>query len=92
MDGLSGLFLSKQRVRPGEKVLSDASLSSVERDIQQAIQALGEGGGKVVLVVDQLDFLLAAGGEQVGAVSLGEMVLGLREVCFCFCFMLNITG
>jgi len=34
----------------------------------------------VVLVIDQLDLLLAAGGDQIGAVAIGEMLMGLREV------------
>jgi elongator complex protein 6 len=40
-----------------------------------------ERGGNVILIVDQLDLLLAAGGDEITAMSLGEMLLGLREVC-----------
>jgi elongator complex protein 6 len=86
VDGLSGLFLPKQlRAAPGRvegKILSDPSLASVSREVQNTIQALknSEGAGKIILVVDQLDLLLAAGGDQIGSVSLGDMLMSLREV------------
>jgi elongator complex protein 6 len=86
VDGLSGLFLPKQlRAAPGrvgEKILSDPSLASVSREVQTAIQALkdSEGAGKIILVVDQLDLLLATGGNQFGSGDLGDMLMGLREV------------
>lgn len=84
MDGLTGLFLPKpSSSRGGEKTLSSPELAAVSGEIQRTIQNLkdAEGGGNVVLVIDQLDLLLAAGGDQVGAVNLGEMLIGLREVC-----------
>lgn len=70
----------------GEKVLSSPKLESVFGEVQKAIHGLREGspGSKVVLVVDQLDLLLATGGEEVGAVGLGELLMGLREVCGTF--------
>lgn len=40
----------------------------------------GASGGKIVLVVDQLDFLLAASGEEVTRADLHDMLLDLREV------------
>jgi elongator complex protein 6 len=87
VDGLSGLFLPKQlRAAPGrvgEKILSDPSLASVSGEVQNGIQALrnSEGTGRIILVVDQLDLLLAAGGDQIGPVSLGDMLMSLRQVC-----------
>jgi len=82
VDGLSGLFIPKQNVRlnVGEKILSNPDLGSVAAEIQKAVQTLEEGG-KVLLVVDQLDLLLAAGGNHVGAVDVADMILGVREVC-----------
>jgi elongator complex protein 6 len=86
VDGLSGLFLPKQlRAAPGrvgEKILSEPSLASVSRELHNAAQALrnSEGAGKTLLVVDQLDLLLAAGGDQIGSVNLGDMLMSLREV------------
>lgn len=84
MDGLTGLFLPKlSSSRGGEETLSSPELTAVSGEVQRTIQSLkdAEGGGNIVLVIDQLDLLLAAGGDQVGAVNLGEMLIGLREVC-----------
>jgi elongator complex protein 6 len=86
VDGLSGLFLPKQRAlsgRGGEKILNSSDLTALYGELQQAIQSLGDAG-RVLLVVDQLDLVLATGGDRVGAVALGEMLLGLREVCGLF--------
>ena len=84
MDGLSGLFVSKMQKaavgKVGEKVLSDSALEHVSGEILGSIRNLKGDGERVLLVVDQLDLLLAAGGEQIGAVDLGDMLMGLREV------------
>ncbi|CAL3968041.1 hypothetical protein PZA11_006916 [Diplocarpon coronariae] len=86
VDGLSGMFLPRRNTaattRIGEKVLVSQNLESVSSEIQDAIRELkdSQGSGKVLMVIDQLDFLLAAGGEQVGVVEIGEMLLGLREI------------
>jgi len=79
---LSGLFIPKEKAisHAGVKVLSNSNLSYVSGEIEQAIQVLQEGGGRVVLVIDQLDFLLAASGNQASTVALADMVMGLREV------------
>jgi len=83
VDGLSGMFLPKQKVatKVGETLLSDSSVNHVSTGIEKSIQTLKEGGGKVVLVIDQLDLLLAAGGDLISVGVLGDMLLGLREVC-----------
>jgi len=82
VDGLSGLFIPKQNVKlkVGEKTLSNSDLGGVAAEIQQAVQTLEEGG-KVLLVVDQLDLLLAAGGNHAGVVGVADMILSVREVC-----------
>ncbi|TAQ86158.1 hypothetical protein B7494_g5515 [Chlorociboria aeruginascens] len=88
VDGLSGLFLPRLKVheRGGHKVLSNATLDGVSADLLNGIQELKasqnpghEGRGKILLLADQLDLLLAAGGNQIGAVGMGEMLMGLRE-------------
>ncbi len=87
MDGLSGLFLPRQNLAPtrrvGEKLLSNPSLASVSEEIHGAIQTLknSQGSGKVLLVIDQLDILLAARGDQGGTADFEEMWMGFREVC-----------
>ena len=63
-------------------MLSNPGLESVAMEIQNGIEAL-QGTGKVLLVIDQLDLLLAAGGERVDAVGLEDMLMGIREVCCC---------
>ncbi|KAE9370629.1 hypothetical protein N431DRAFT_559749 [Stipitochalara longipes BDJ] len=82
VDGLTGLFLPKtSTVRTGKSVLNSLDLAAVSREIQRSIQSLkdAQGGGNVFLLIDQLDLLLAAGGDQIGAVKLGEMLVGLQE-------------
>lgn len=64
----------------GERVLSSSSLSSVSGEIEEAIHGLQADGAKVTLVIDQLDLLLAAGGDQITAVGVGEMLTALQEV------------
>lgn len=82
MDGLTGLFLPKiSAVRGEENVLCSPEFATVSREIQRTIQSLKDTDeDNIVLVIDQLDLLLAAGGDQIGAVNLGEMLMGLREV------------
>lgn len=84
IDGLSGLFTPKQRsstAKAGYQVLSSSELASISSHVSAAIEELQSTGGKVLLVVDQIDLLLAAGGSSVGAVELGEILLNWREVC-----------
>lgn len=87
VDGLSGLFLpTQQKLVPGrgsEKTLSSPQLDRVSVDISEAVRQLKAGqenAGKILLVIDQLDLLLAASGDKIDAVALGEMLVGLREV------------
>lgn len=85
VDGLSGLYLPAQKPLPrggGQKVLLHPNLEAISRQIQQAVQQLNgqDDQSRVLLVIDQLDLLLATGGTQVGAVEVGDMLLGLREV------------
>ncbi|KAI9879197.1 MAG: hypothetical protein M1830_009272 [Pleopsidium flavum] len=96
VDGLTGLFTSSSAspVKKGAgqvpesgagqeiKVLRSSKLERIERDVLEQIEGLKESGeGRVVLVLDQPDLVLAVVGEESGAgvVEMGEMVLGLRE-------------
>lgn len=47
--------------------------------LSEIIAMKGDPPGKVILVVDQLDLLLAAGGDVFSAVALGDMISGFRE-------------
>lgn len=85
VDGLSGLFLPKQvadgRTPPPQLVLRSPQLEIVSSQILEAISKLkAQENRKVLLVLDQIDLLLAAAGDQADAVGFGEMLLGLREV------------
>jgi elongator complex protein 6 len=86
IDGLSGLLLPKQQKptagKNGTQILSNLDLASISREIQTAIRELGGGqeAGKVLLIVDQLDLLLAAGGTGITSVNVGEMLMFWREV------------
>lgn len=86
---MSGLFLpgqEKPNLRKSENNLTTftiPSLVNVSEVIQNAIKTLKDtqGTAKIVLIVDQLDLLLAAGGDIVSAVEIGELLMNLREVC-----------
>ena len=89
MDGLSGLFAPHNGVKTtdtaleggGRAVLRDARLEGVERVILGAIESVNRQSkdrGKVLLVVDGLDMLLAA--TDTDAQAMSDMVLELREV------------
>ena len=89
MDGLSGLFspvsggAPPAAVKsPGRDVLTSPRLQDLSRVLNAAIDGLqARSQGKVVLVIDQLDFLLAATGEdELTGNALRGMVLDLREV------------
>lgn len=58
-------------------------MARIASKIKSAIQALKVQGGNVVLMIDQLDFLLASSNGQDGITSssLGEMLMELRQVC-----------
>ncbi|KAG9245354.1 hypothetical protein BJ878DRAFT_21889 [Calycina marina] len=82
VDGLSGLFSPNQAptTRSGEILLRDSELSYVSGELQQSIRSLSEGGGKVIMIIDQLDLLLAAGGDQVSVEGVCDKLLELREL------------
>ena len=83
MDGLSGLFLPQsgdkaELPRYGEEkvtVLKDARLEELEKTILRAVQSLE---GDVLLMIDGLDFLLAA--TEIEAQDLEDVLYTLREV------------
>lgn len=89
MDGLSGLFLpGTGSGNDGEIILRSAEPARVYEDILGAVRSLqrGEDGGqkgKVLLIVDALDLLLATAGTNASSVGLGDMLMDLREVRHC---------
>ncbi|EQB51292.1 hypothetical protein CGLO_09163 [Colletotrichum gloeosporioides Cg-14] len=80
VDGLSGLFSdAAPPATKGRRTLRGAKIADVQRELEAAVADVSGGGGKVVLVVDQPDFLLAATGEEVGGLVVKNMLLDLQE-------------
>ena len=66
--------------------LGPAGLAGVESEISNTITAVKEGmetGGQVLLVLDGIDFLLAATARP--ALEILDLVGSLREVCLLLC-------
>jgi hypothetical protein len=89
VDGLTGLFLSASKEAESENeeeiVMRSAELRKVYEDIMSAMRSLKSGGegpqsGKVLLIVDALDLLLATAGMDASPVKLGDLLMDLREV------------
>lgn len=68
-----------------DSVLTSSNLQNISEQILNSIRELrASQGERVLLVMDQLDLLLAAGGKGMDAMSVGEFLLGLREASdFC---------
>lgn len=78
VDGLGGLFSAGTQGAQRWPSLKSAEVGEVERVVGGAVDAL-RGGGRVVVVVDGMDFLVAAAGG--GGEAWRGVVMGLREVC-----------
>lgn len=77
VDGLSGLFTGA----PGtgsDRTLRSSGTDHVRSELEAALGDVRTG--TKVLIIDQLDALLAASGEDVTSTSLSAMLLSLREV------------
>ncbi|KAK2764677.1 hypothetical protein CKAH01_04842 [Colletotrichum kahawae] len=66
-------------VTKGRRTLRGAKIPDVQRELEAAVADVSGGGGKVVLVVDQPDLLLAATEEDVGGLVVKNMLLDLQE-------------
>ncbi|KAG5927385.1 hypothetical protein E4U53_002874 [Claviceps sorghi] len=85
VDGLTALCMPDARVpeassAAGDHVLRGTAVEDVRRGLEGAIaeaEARAGAGGKVFLVLDQMDAWLALG--EGGAVEVMDMLLGLRE-------------
>lgn len=87
VDGLTALYLPPGEAKsssPWQVRLTNHRLGDVRRTLHAAVDGMiAKGAGRVVLVIDQLDLLLATAGAQDEGAGLGvrEMLLDLREVC-----------
>ena len=79
MDGLGKLFLPAQGDGRDVGRLA-APLDAITTALNAAVDELLARNSKVILIVDQLDFLLASTGEEVSGVAIHDMLLDLREV------------
>lgn len=84
VDGLTGLFLpgsGYEDKAPAWTVrLTSPRIEDVSRAVQSVMDEIAARGGSVVLLMDQLDLLLAAAEGEATGLRLGEMMLDLREV------------
>lgn len=93
VDGLGGGFWPMKEGGKGNKEgKGKGVLDGVFEAVKGALEGLNgngkgksesevDGEGTSVLVIDGLDYLLAGSGQEVNAVELEAMLLGLREVC-----------
>lgn len=91
VDGLSELYLPSSLAKQMTSAKQDGiitlrdgmNISGIKDGIMSAIRTVQTSGtAKVVLIVDQLDLLLAAGGDAVSVAAVEDMLMELREVCF----------
>lgn len=90
IDGLSSLYLPSQPpprnktpqhgLTANTTILTSPALSKISEEILSAIKGLKSGDdGKVVLIIDGLDLVLAAGGEAVTVGEIEDLVMDVRE-------------
>lgn len=94
IDGLTGLFSgpAPDNLQDGAKnkvawqtVLRAEHLDAVHDEIIKSVEKLKDqrsGEGKVVVIIDGLDFLLASSPKNFTPLSLVDMLMDLREVSF----------
>lgn len=81
VDGLSRFFLppgSGQSSNVALELVAAGGIKGVTAGITQVVQKLARP--LPLLILENLDFMLAAAGEGVGALDMADMVLDLREV------------
>jgi elongator complex protein 6 len=81
VDGLTGLYGDSKPQAPGarkERVLRGTNVADIKKEIEGAIGDLR--ASRKVLIIDQLDALLAVSDESTTSLTLQNLVLGLRSV------------
>lgn len=81
VDGLTGTYGDSKPQTPGarkERVLRGTNLADIKKEIEGAIGDLK--ASRKVLIIDQLDALLAITDESTTSLTLQNLVLGLRSV------------
>lgn len=83
IDGLSELYLEPVKSKAGTRsanVIRANELGNILNTVKNTLKALQAGSGKVILVIDQLDLLLATSGDKLDTVALGDMLMDWRLV------------
>lgn len=86
IDGLSQLFLDDAStiVKPAaaQEALTSQRLEGIAQSLSVAVDQLRARGtgGKVIMIMDQPDLLLAATGDEVTGAALRDVLLDVREV------------
>lgn len=83
IDGLSELYLEPAKSKPGTRstnAIRGNELGNIHNTVKNALKELQAGSGKVVLVIDQLDLLLASSGDKLDTVALGDTLMDWRLV------------
>lgn len=83
IDGLSELYLEPARSKAGTssaKTIRGNELENIHNTVKNTLKGLQAGSGKVVLVIDQLDLLLATSGDKLDTVALGDTLMDWRLV------------
>jgi elongator complex protein 6 len=81
VDGLTGIYGDSKPQAPGarkERVLRGTNLADIKKEIEGAIGDLK--ASRKVLIIDQLDALLAVTDESTTSLALQNLVLGLRSL------------
>ncbi|KFY10079.1 hypothetical protein V492_05200 [Pseudogymnoascus sp. VKM F-4246] len=81
IDGLSELYLEPARPKAGTRsanAIRGNELENIRNTVKNTLTELQAGSGKVVLVIDQLDLLLATSGDKLNAVALGDTLVDWR--------------
>lgn len=72
-------------------MLRSPRLDDVRRGIEVALAGVRATAGKTILIVDQVDALLATGAAGATSLSVQNMLLSLREVRLCHPDMVSIS-
>lgn len=84
IDGLSELYLEPAKSKAGTRgatAIRGTELGNIHNTVKNTLKELQAGSGKVVLVIDQLDLLLATSGDRLDTVALGDKLMDWRLVC-----------
>lgn len=83
IDGLSELYLEPTKSKAGThggNTIRGNELQGIHDNLQTTLRELQADSGNVVLLIDQLDLLLATSGDKLNTVTLGDTLMNWRLV------------